>query len=149
MTEARLVVDLPEGPWVADVSRAHPDVTFESLASVPGDDSGFALVYLTGPDVEAVLSDMRDHGTIRELSVLQRNDREATVQLETAAPLLLQAAKASGLPIEMPVEIEAGEATVDVAGAHDRLAEPGRQFDRLGLDFRVSTSRSGSGRASC
>lgn len=137
MTQARLVVDLPAGPWIADVSRAHPDATFKVLAGVPGDGPGFALVWLTGPDVEAILSDMRDHETIREMSVMQQDDHEATVQFETAAPLLLQAAKASGIPIEMPVEIEAGKATVDVTGAHDRLAELGRQFDELGLDFRV------------
>jgi predicted DNA binding protein len=52
-------------------------------------------------------------------------------------PLLLTAAKRSGVPIEMPVEIEDGEATIDVTGAHDRLSELGRQFQELGLEFQV------------
>lgn len=137
MTQARLVVDLPDGPWIADVSRTFPDAKFQVLAALPGDGPGFALVWITAPDVDQVLVDMHDHETITELSVLQRTDHEATIQFETSTPLLLMAAKRSGVPIEMPVEIEDGEATIDVTGAHDRLSELGSQFQELGLEFQV------------
>ena len=137
MTQARLVVDLPEGPWIADVSRAHPEATFQVLAALPGDGPGFALVWITAPDVDSVLVNMDEHDAMTELSILQCTDHEATVQFETSVPLLLTAAKRSGVPIEMPVEIEDGEATIDVTGAHDRLSELGRQFQELGLEFQV------------
>ena len=137
MTQARLVVEMPEGPWVADVSRAHPDATFQVLAALPGDGPGFALVWISAPDLDAVLSDMHDHPVLSELSVMQRTESEATVQFETSAPMLLIAAKRSGIPIEMPIEIRDGEATIDVTGAHDRLSQLGRQFQELDMDFRV------------
>lgn len=137
MTQARLVVDMPEGPWVADVSRQHPEATFQVIAALPGDGPGFALVWITAPDVGDVLDAMDDHPAVTDMSVMQQTDHEATVQFETSAPMLLIAAKRSGIPIEMPVEIQDGEATIDVTGAHDRLSELGRQFTELGLDFQV------------
>ncbi|GAB3412833.1 hypothetical protein GCM10027435_06030 [Haloparvum alkalitolerans] len=137
MTQARLVVDLPDGPWVADVSREFPAATFQVIAALPGDGPGFALVWITAPDVDAVLDAMESHPSVTDMSVMGRADHEVTVQFETSAPMLLIAAKRSGIPIEMPVEIENGDATIDVTGAHDRLSELGRQFDELGLNFRV------------
>ncbi|SEH66309.1 Predicted DNA binding protein, contains HTH domain [Halopenitus malekzadehii] len=137
MTQARLVVEMPDGPWVADISRAHPDATFQVLAALPGDGPGFALVWISASDLDGVLEDMRDHAVLTDMSVMQRTDTEATVQFETTAPMLLVAAKRSGIPIEMPIEIRDGEATIDVTGAHDRLSELGRQFQELEMDFRV------------
>ncbi|WP_200531220.1 helix-turn-helix domain-containing protein [Halorubrum sp. LN27] len=141
MTQARLVVELPDGPWAADVSREFPEATFRVIAALPGDGPGFALVWITAPDVEAVLEAMEAHPAVTDTSVMGRSDHEVTVQFETSAPLLLLAAKRSGVPIEMPVEISDGEATIDITGAHDRIAELGRQFDELGLEFRVKHVR--------
>ncbi|GAB3419766.1 helix-turn-helix domain-containing protein [Haloparvum alkalitolerans] len=137
MSQARLIVDLPEGPWVADVSRAHPEATFQVLTALAGDGPGFALVWITGAPIDPILDDMAAHPAVTELSVAQRTEREATVQFETSAPLLLIAAKRAGVPIEMPLEIRDGEATIDVTGPHDRLSALAAQFDDLGVPFEV------------
>ncbi|OYR46493.1 helix-turn-helix domain-containing protein [Halorubrum sp. Ea8] len=141
MAQARLVVELPDGPWAADVSRAFPEATLRVIAALPGEGPGFALVWITAPDVEAVLDAMESHPSITEATVMNQADNEATVQFETSAPLLLLAAKRSGIPIEMPVEISDGDAVVDITGATDRISELGRQFGELGLDFRVKHVR--------
>ncbi len=137
MTHARLVVELPEGHWVADVSRDHPNATFRVLAALPDDGPGCVLVNVTAPDVEAILSDMADHSGVTDRTVLARSDREATVQFETSAPLLIRAAKRAGVPIRMPVEIAEGEATVTVVGARKRLPELGKRFEEFGLSYRI------------
>jgi len=141
MTQARLVVELPDGPWAADVSREFPAATLRVIAALPGDGPGFALVWITAPDVAPVLDAMESHPSVTEMSVVNQADNEATVQFETSAPLLLVAAKRSGVPIEMPIEITDGEATIDVTGAHGRISELGRQFGELGLEFRVKHVR--------
>lgn len=137
MSQARLLVDLPEGPWVADVSRAHPEATFQVLTALQGDGPGFALVRIVGVPIDPVLDDMAEHPAVSELSVIHRTGREATVQFETSAPLLLIAAKRAGVPIEMPLQIRDGKATIDVTGAHDQLSALAAQFDDLGVPFEV------------
>ncbi|WP_435073400.1 helix-turn-helix domain-containing protein [Halorubrum sp. HHNYT27] len=141
MPQARLLVDLPDGPWIADVSREFPDAGFRVLTAVPGESAGFALVRVTARDVDAVLSAMEAHEVLASLSVMAREDGVATVRLETDAPLLLLAAKRSGLPIEMPLDIEDGVAAVEVTGEHERVAEMGRRLSDLGLRFEVERVR--------
>jgi hypothetical protein len=141
MPQARLLVDLPDGPWIADVSREFPDAGFRVLTAVPGESAGFALVRVTARDVDAVLSAMEAHEALASASVMAREDGAATVRLETDAPLLLLAAKRSGLPIEMPLDIEDGVATVEVTGEHERVAEMGRRLSDLGLRYEVERVR--------
>ena len=137
MTQAQLLVTLPEGIWIGELSRAYPESTVTVLAAVAGEDAGFGLVRITGPEIEPLLAELQDYETINELSVLQETANEATVQFETTTPLLQFAAQASGVPIEMPVEIAAGEATVSVMGSHDRLSAFASQLRSFGLEFDV------------
>ncbi|WP_418284608.1 helix-turn-helix domain-containing protein [Halorubrum sp. DTA46] len=141
MPHARLLVDLPDGPWIADISREFPDAGFRVLTAVPGEGAGFALVRITARDVDEVLARMREHGTLASVSVMAADGDVATVRIETDAPLLLLAARRSGLPIEMPLDVEAGVAQVEVTGEHGRVAALGRQLDELGLTFDVERVR--------
>jgi hypothetical protein len=110
MTQIQLTITLPEDIWIGEVSRAHPDVTFHVQAAVPAEDRGFARVKRTGESVEAVIADIDAHEGIVELTVIQQTDEEATIQFETETPMLQFAAQASGLPIELPIQITGGEA---------------------------------------
>lgn len=141
MTHARLAVELPEGSWIGDVSRRYTDASFRVQAALPGDGPGYAIVNLTAPDAEAVIDAMDRHAAMSDLSVLARSDREATVQFETSAPMLVRAAKRAGVPLRMPVEIDDGEAIVSIAGASDRLPELGARLEELGLTYRVERVR--------
>jgi len=141
MPQARLLVDLPDGPWIADVSREFPDAGFRVLAAVPGESAGFALVRVTARDADAVLSAMEGHDALTAVSVMARGDGVVTARVETDAPLLLLAAKRSGLPIEMPLDIEDGVAEVEVTGEHERVAEMGRRLREVGLEFEVERVR--------
>ncbi|EMA68665.1 Bacterio-opsin activator HTH domain protein [Halorubrum aidingense JCM 13560] len=141
MPQARLLVDLPEGPWIADVSRAFPDAGFRILTAVPGEGAGFALVQITARDTDAVLTAMDEHDALASVSVMARGAGVATVRIETDAPLLLLAAKRSGLPIEMPLDVGNGVARVEVTGEHERVAALGRHLGDLGLEFDVECVR--------
>ncbi|AFZ71483.1 helix-turn-helix domain-containing protein [Natronobacterium gregoryi] len=137
MVQATLTVTLPEQVWVQQVSSAYPAATFRVLAAVPGSDSGFALVRVTGSDVPDVIDDMDGHPQITELTLAQWSEKEATVHFETTAPLLLFSSRESGMPIELPVEISDGEATIEVTGSRDRLAGLAEQLENFGLQYRI------------
>lgn len=141
MAQATLAVTLPERVWVQQVSTAHPEATIRVLAAVPGHETGFALVRITGKDVESVVEDMNDHDQITELSLAQWSDNEATVHFETTAPLLMFSSRESGMPIELPVEIQDGEATIEVTGSRERLSDLAEQLQHFGLQYRVEHVR--------
>ena len=137
MTLARLDIQLPKGTWVGDVTRAHPGATVRVLAAIPDEDAGFGLVSILDGGIDEVLASMAGHEAVRDMEVVGRTDGEVTVQVDTTRPLVLQAAKRSGLPIEPPFHIRDGVATVEVVGGHGRLSEFGRQLDAAGVDFDV------------
>lgn len=137
MATATLAVTLPENVWIREVSTAHPSATFQVLAAVPGSNSGFALVRITGSDVSSVLEHMTEHPQIAELTLAQWTDDEATVHFETTAPLLLFSSRESGMPFELPVEIRDGKATVEVTGSRERLAKLADQLERFGFSYRI------------
>jgi predicted DNA binding protein len=137
MAKARLNVDLPDGPWVGEVSRAFPEARIQVLTATPGDGAGFALVKITADDIDGMLDAIAAHDTIEEVSVMALSDGVATVQVEAHAPLLMAAARQAGIPIEMPVEIENGVARIDVTGPHERVADFGEMLRGVGAEFDV------------
>ncbi len=137
MAHATLTITMPEEVWIHQLSTAYPESTFRVLAAVPGPESGFALVRITGPTVSAVIEAMDDHPQLTELTVTQQDVNEATVHFETTTPLLLLSSRESGMPIELPVEIVDGEATVEVTGSRERLAELATQLERFGFQYRI------------
>ncbi|WP_339103721.1 helix-turn-helix domain-containing protein [Haloterrigena salinisoli] len=141
MAQATLTLTMPEEIWIQQLSTAYPTATFRVLAAVPDAETGFALVRITGPDVADIVEDMRDHDQITELSLAQYSDNEVTVHFETTAPLLLFSSRDSGMPIELPVEIVDGEATIEVTGSRDRLAELAEQLEHFGLQYRIEHVR--------
>ncbi|MDQ2048920.1 helix-turn-helix domain-containing protein [Natronolimnohabitans sp. A-GB9] len=141
MAQATLTITLPEQVWIQQLSTAYPSATFRVLAAVPDAERGFALVRITGSEVADVIEDMHEHPQLTELSLAQRTDNEATVHFETTAPLLLFSSQESGMPIELPVEIVDGEATVEVTGSRDRLAGLAEQLERFGFQYRIEHVR--------
>ncbi|ELZ16434.1 Bacterio-opsin activator HTH domain-containing protein [Haloterrigena salina JCM 13891] len=141
MAQATLTITMPEQIWIQQLSTAYPGATFRVLAAVPGSETGFALVRIAGPDVADIVEDMRGHDQITELSLAQYSDNEVTVHFETTDPLLLFSSRDSGMPIELPVEIVDGEATIEVTGSRDRLAELAEQLEHFGLQYRIEHVR--------
>ncbi|WP_394742646.1 helix-turn-helix domain-containing protein [Natronococcus roseus] len=137
MAQATLTITLPEQVWIQQVSTAYPEATFRVLAAVPGNESGFALVRLAGSAVPEMIDEIEAHPQVLEITVVQRSEREATIHFETTAPLLLFSSQESGIPIELPVEIRGGEATIEVTGSRERLAELAEQLEQFGLQYRI------------
>jgi predicted DNA binding protein len=138
MTRARLSITLPEAMWVGTVSRAYPETTITVLAAMPTGETGSGLIQVAG-DIRGVRNAMGRHEGITSLAVLRANEDEALVQFDTTEPLLLFSAREAGLPIEPPVWIEDGEATLEVTAPHDRLSALGEAFEEFGLRYTVES----------
>lgn len=155
MAQARLVVTLPDGTWIGDCSREHPSVGFRVLASVPADERGIGLVELrtgegTGSeegdesehrggdgdrDPAAVVAAIRAHDAVAALDVLTITGDRALLRFETDRPLLLLSASAAGVPLEPPVTIAGGRATLSVTAPRDRIATLCDQLDAVGASY--------------
>lgn len=141
MPLARLTLTIPEFVWIGDLTRRFPDATVRVLAAIPDGATGVGLAEVSADDTEAVLSAMEGYDDLPSVEVLQRGDETALAQFETTEPLLLQPVRDSGVPLEMPFEIEDGEAVWEVTAPRDRLSALGDQLDELGIRYSVDAVR--------
>jgi predicted DNA binding protein len=141
MPQANLTLTIPEGVWIGDISRAHPEATFRILAALAGDDAGVGLAEITSRNLPSILSDIETSDSVVELDILRQHDDKALIQFETTMPLLLFPIQDSGIPLEMPFTIEAGEANWEITAPQRRLSELGNQFEQFGIPFTVNEIR--------
>lgn len=138
MPRARLSIELPEGPWIGRLSRAHPRARFRVLAALATDDErGVGLVEIEADDLRGVVGDLEAVEGVEEIDILEAGDGRALIQFETSNPLLLLSAREAGLPFQPPVTIVDGSARIEVTATGDRLAEFAEQLEAFGMSLVV------------
>lgn len=137
MPEAKLRLTIPDDIWIGDLTRHHPDTRVRVLAAIPDELTGVGLAEITGPGVAAVVAEMADDEELTNVETLQHRDGEALVQFETTNPLLLFPARGSGIPLQMPFDIQNGEASWELTAPNEQLSELGEQLEEFGIQFTV------------
>lgn len=144
MPQAELRVTLPATTWVGAVSRSFDEAVFEVLATVPAGDRGVGLVEVRAADPGAVIEAIRAHDTILSVDEQAVTDRRALLSCATDQPLLLLSAGSAGVPIEPPIRIADGEATLSVTAPRDRLADLTGQLDAFDMPYDLAYIRATS-----
>ena len=137
MPRAKLTLTVPDGVWIGDLSRSHPETRFRILAALPDGRAGVGLVEVISPDHAPVLADMQSYDEVAAIDLLQRHEDVAVIQLETTMPFLLLPVLDSRVALEMPFELADGEATWEVTAPQDRLSALGEQLDAFDISFDV------------
>ena len=141
MSRARIVLDMPDGVWVSEVTKRHPDATVCVLSAVPAEDSGIALITVYADEPDEIVPAIESHPGILEAELVHESTGQVTVQIETGTPMLVLSAQTSGVLIDFPVRISDGQVTLEVSGAADRLAALFEEFDGAGVEYRVEYIR--------
>lgn len=137
MPRAELTLTIPEDIWIGDISRDYPDARFRILAVLPDEDDGVGLAEITADPLQPLLDDIDGHSSVLSMDLLSRQDSTALIQFETSNPLLLFPIRGSGIPLELPFELSAGEAVWELTAPRDRLSTLGEQLAEFGIPFRV------------
>lgn len=138
MPQANLTITIPEGIWIGDVSRAHPDSSIRILAALTGEDAGVGLAEITASDLPDVVADIQASESVTELEILQQHEETVLLQFETTMPLLLFPVQDSGVPLEMPFTIQNGQAEWEITAPQHRLSALGTQLEEFGIPFTVN-----------
>ena len=131
--------------WVHEVSTNHPDTVFRVVSALPGDEDGqgVGVVEVDGEGYEKVLEEVPHHKMMAGMEVLWKDDEEqkALIQIHTRDPLILRRASRSGVPIEMPFEIQDGVGEWTLKASHESLSELGSTFDSIGIEYDIEYLR--------
>lgn len=139
MPRAELAVTLPRTTWIGAVSRAHPNARFRVLAALPDGARGVGLVEIRVSAPSEVLAAIATADGVTVAESIRVNDHEILVQFETAEPLLVVSPKDWGVPLELPMTIRDGTATLEVLAAQECLSELADQLQTAGVPFEVES----------
>jgi len=137
MATAAFTITLPEGVWIGDLSRAHPEAEIRVLAALPDGEVGVGHVEILHSDAESIVEAMRAEDAVTAVEVFEIRDGRALVQFRTTEPLLLVPIQRTGIPIQLPFTISNGELDWELTAPHERLSELGKLFEDLGIPFEV------------
>jgi hypothetical protein len=114
---------------------------------MPDEETGVGLLEVEADDLEGIVAEMVDYGSVTTVEPLQASEREAVLQFETTEPLLLLAGRESGVALEPPIEIRDGRATFEVTATRQRLSSLDEQLRAFGmestLEYVYTTGESG------
>jgi len=121
MISAQFRIQLPEGLWVAELSREFPSTTFRLLSGYKLDDTALELGEVVTDEPGAVVAAMCDHRSITEYELLESDGGRALGKYETRDTNLYEFAETSALAIEFPIEVRAGWYEFDLTGTREEL----------------------------
>lgn len=141
MPHAKLTITVPASVWIGEVSRAHPDTRFQIVAATANDTSGVARVDILGPGAESICETVPEYDTVTDLTVFESAEHARSVQIETTVPLLMQSLQDSGVPLDMPVEIQNGDLALEATVPQQSLSALGETLDEFGIGYTVEWIR--------
>lgn len=139
MPKATLTLTIPENIWIGELTRRYPTAKFQVLAALADDHMGVGLIKITTPEPESVFTDLEEFDMVTDLVLLEHGDDTILVQIETTLPLLLEPAKQSGIPLEMPFTIQSGRVEWELTTSRDRLSALRQQLNQFGISFTVES----------
>ena len=137
VTRATLRLTIPEAIWIGDLSRRHPAARIRILAALSDEATGVGLAEIETDGARGVVDAMAAYDEVTELEVFRADEDAALLQFETTLPLLLFAARDSGVPLELPFDIVDGEAVWTLTAPRERLSELCGQLDAFGIAYVV------------
>jgi len=135
---ANLSVRIPESTWIGSVSRDRPGTTFRVLSvSITGGEGRGVVEVRASDGLHRILDEIPDCEDVSETEVLWFEDENALLRFRTRKPLILQAARHSGVPVPTPFDIKKGTGEWKLAAPRDRLGKLNDTFDSMGIDHDI------------
>jgi len=138
LPKASLSIEIPDDAWVSDVSKSYPDAVFRVLSAFASEGRGVGIVEVEADGrIEEITDEISEHDAIAEIQLLWSEGNEALVEFETRKPMMLLAARRSGIPVRMPFEIRDGTGNWELTTSRERLSELDSVFDTMGISYEL------------
>ncbi len=137
MIRAQFHVQLPEGTWVAEVSRSFPDATFRLLTGFRAGSTAIELGEVEADDPDAVSAAIDDHPSIVAYQRLERADETVVARYETTDIGLYEAVERSSVPPEYPITVRNGWIEYEFTGSREVLDRFRTAVEAAGLSYEL------------
>lgn len=137
MIEARFRIELPEGYWVAELSRAFPESTFRLLSGVRTNDTATELGEVRTDHPRDVETAFDAHDAITRFERLERADDRLLTKYETTHVGLYDFLESAAFPPEFPIDVRDGRYEFDLTGTREEFDRFRAALDATGLSYEL------------
>jgi hypothetical protein len=139
MSRAVLTLEIPVDVWMGSVSRNHPDAQFRVLAATTSERGGVALVEIFADDNARIVQEIEDAESVTALEVLEMDDENVLLEIETRTAIFLEFARGVGIPIKTPFSVHDGEVIWELTASRHRLSSLNETLTDAGINFTVES----------
>ena len=135
---ARIKIKFPEQIWISEIFRNYPDIKMEISHFLPYDlekSIGNSLIEILHYDIDSIIEEIKNHPSVFELSILEKEENKVKFNVKTKDPYLLYAIIKCGVLVDFPVRVEEGYAYWRLISSRDRIDQLLTLFEERDISF--------------
>ena len=137
---ARIKIKFPEEIWISEIFKNYPDVKMEISHFLPYDlekSIGNSVIEIRHYNVNSIIKEIRNHPSVFELSVLEKEENQVKFNIKTKDPYLLYAIIKCGVLVDFPVRVDEGFAYWRLISSRDQIDQLLTLFEQKNVNFEL------------
>ncbi len=137
MPAVELTIEMPEGSWIAAVTRSFSETDFRVLTVLVNEGSGHAVLEVETAEPSAILGSLQSRPELTSVDLISVDSARGVFQIETLETGILEPFLSAGVPLETPIHIGNGVATWEFTTSQDRLSKLSTHLQESGMEYHV------------
>ncbi len=137
---ARIKIKFPNEIWISEIFKNYPDIKMEISHFLPYDlekSIGNSVIEIMHYNIDSIIGQIRNHPSVFELSVLEKEENKVKFNIKTKDPYLLYAIIKCGVLVDFPVRVEEGFAYWRLIASRERIDQLLTLFEQKNIDFEL------------
>ena len=137
---ARIKIKFPDSIWISDIFKNHRDVRMVIINFLPYDldkSIGNSIIEITHHEIDKIIDDIKNHPSVFEFSVLERDNNRLQFNVKTMDPYLLYAVIKCGVLVNFPVHVREGYAYWRLVSSRERIDKVLTLFEEKNIQFEL------------
>ncbi|MFX1446296.1 MAG: helix-turn-helix domain-containing protein [Promethearchaeota archaeon] len=137
---ARIKIKFPKEIWISEIFKNFPDIKMEISHFLPYDlekSIGNSVIEIMHYNIDSIIKQIRNHPSVFELSVLEKEENKVKFNIKTKDPYLLYAIIKCGVLVDFPVRVEEGFAYWRLIASRERIDQLLTLFEQKSINFEL------------
>ena len=137
---ARIKIKFPEDIWISQIFEDFHDIKMEISHFLPYDienSIGNSVIEIQHYDIENIIDVIKNHPSVFEFSILQKEENWVKFNVKTKDPYLLYALIKCGGLVDFPVQVKEGYAYWRIIAKRHIIDDILSLFEEKGIDFQL------------
>ncbi len=137
---APIKIKFPDQIWISEIFKKFHDIRMEIINFLPYDlekSIGNAVIEIMHYDLDSVIQVIKNHFSVFEFSVLEREENKVKFNVKTKDPYLLYGVIKCGVLVNFPVSVREGYAYWRLVSTRERIDELLTLFENKNINFEL------------